>query len=189
MATKWFESIDLMYALIVEAHVLIVEPVVSQAEDALPVDPELQFERSARPSDQAHFHFGRIQGEELNIPARLIRKFPCEDRWFVDIAPYELFDIVLVRRDDGRVRVERVVRAARVELADIDVHSAVVRPVVRQRDDEPDAVRLRGRDDSVEAGDTEVSGVEGRDTVLPELVVSAVILGACDIVETPIQSR
>ena len=57
MATKWFESIDLMYALIVEAHALIVEPVVSQAEDALPVDPELQFERSARPSDRAHFHF------------------------------------------------------------------------------------------------------------------------------------
>ena len=40
IATRWLLSILLMYALIVSAHALMVDPVVSHAEDAVPVDPE-----------------------------------------------------------------------------------------------------------------------------------------------------
>ena len=39
IATKWLGSIDLIYALIVCAHVLIVEPVVSQLAEGVPLDP------------------------------------------------------------------------------------------------------------------------------------------------------
>ncbi len=54
-------------------------------------------------------------------------------------------------------------------LRDVDVHSPVVRPVVGEGNDKADAVRLRVRDDGVEARDTEAASVEGRNAVLPEL--------------------
>ena len=87
---------------------------------------------------------------------------PRKNRRLIHVARHEGLDIVLVRCDDIRIRVECVVRATRVKLADVHIHSAVVRPVVRQRDNEPDAVRLRGRYDGVEARDSEVTSVERR---------------------------
>lgn len=55
--------------------------------------------------------------------------------------------------------------SARVQLGDIDVHTAVVGPVVRERDNETDPVSLRGRDDGVKARDTVVTRVERSNTV------------------------
>ena len=49
-ATRWFESIDLIYAEIVDAHLLMVLPVVSHALEAEPDEPE---QRGSLASSQA----------------------------------------------------------------------------------------------------------------------------------------
>ena len=88
--------------------------------------------------------------------------------------------------NDVRIRIEVVVVCGAVDLLDIDIHASVVGPVVRERDDEPDAVRLGGGYDGVEARDTVAARVECRYPVRPELVVSAVGLRRSHVVETPI---
>lgn len=133
MATRWFESIDLMYALVVDAHVLIVEPNVSQAEDALPVDPELKPETislSQRSVIRAY------------PPSRLICQFPCHNRWFIDISGHELVHVILVRSNDLLVSVECIVRPAWIKLANIDIHASIIGPVISKRDDETNSVGL-----------------------------------------------
>lgn len=117
--------------------------------------------------------------------ARLVGELPSHNGRLVNVTAHKVLDVVLVRSNDLRVRVERVVRSAGVQLRDVDVHSPVVRPVVGEGNDKADAVRLRVRDDGVEARDTEAASVEGRNAVLPELVVCTVFLRRSHVVKAP----
>lgn len=99
--------------------------------------------------------------------ARLVGKLPSHNRRLVDVASDELADVFFVCSDNRGVCVERVVRSARVELRHVDVHAAVIGPVVRQRDDEADAVRLGGAHDIVEVRNTIFARVERRHAVGP----------------------
>lgn len=120
---------------------------------------------------------------------RLIRQLPRHNRRIPLIPPHEFGYVFLVGGDDGGIGVERVVRAAGVELRDVDVHAAVVGPVVGESDDEVEAAFAGLSDDGVEAGDAVGAGVECRDAVRPELVIRAVLLRCRHVVEAPTTIR
>jgi hypothetical protein len=93
-----------------------------------------------------------------------------------DIGKGMNLDVVLICRDSLRVRVERVVCTSGVELGDVDIHSTVIAPVVGECNDESQAVRLGGRNYVVKFAQTVCTGVDGRDTVCPELIVCTEVL-------------
>lgn len=76
-------------------------------------------------------------------------------------------------------------RASRVELGNVDVHSTVVGPVVGQCDNELESVLLCCCNNRVKARDTIIARVERGYAIAPELVVRAIALNGSDIIESP----
>lgn len=66
--------------------------------------------------------------------------------------------------------------SSRVQLRNVDVHSAVIAPVVGEGDDEVEAMCFRRRDDIVKFAQTIGTCVYGRCSIGPELVVCSKIL-------------
>ena len=96
----------------------------------------------------------------MNLPTRLVCELPRHNRRLVHVSRNELPHIVLVRSNDFLVRKERVMRSTWVELANIDIHSPKVGPIVRKSDDETNAMCLGRGDDGVEAINAVWSGIE-----------------------------
>lgn len=115
---------------------------------------------------------------------RLIRKLPPHDRGLVLVPPNKVTNIVLEARNAVRVRVEPAVVAA-PKCRHVRVHTAIIRPVVRQRDDQLDPARACRTDDAVEPADAVSARVEGLLAVLEELVVRAPFLRGRTVVEAP----
>lgn len=105
--------------------------------------------------------------EESNYSAHT--ELPTKNGWFIDIPFDPNLDIVLICRltrtdamvnmghgpekktyDDFGVGIKIVMRLALTDnLVDVDIHSAIVAPIVGQRDDETDVVGFRGCNDVV----------------------------------------
>lgn len=86
--------------------------------------------------------------------ARLVGEFPCKHGGRVLVPVYHGFDVVLVGVFDGRQSVEVVVVFA-AQVHGVDVHAAIVGPVVGQGDDELDAFFGGGVDHFVKGRDVD----------------------------------
>jgi len=66
-----------------------------------------------------------------SFAARLVGKFPTQNGWLIDVASNKRFDVVLERGLDGRIGVEKIMVLGAENLTDVDIHSSVIRPVIR----------------------------------------------------------
>jgi len=73
----------------------------------------------------------KVDSPCASLAARLVGKFPSQNGWFIHIASNKRFDVVLECSLDRRVGVEKIVVLGSENLADVDVHTSVVRPIVR----------------------------------------------------------
>jgi hypothetical protein len=119
-----------------------------------------------------------------SIAPRFIGQFPSHDGRLIEVPSDECLYIVLECIFDVRVCVEVAVSLSTSKhLRDVEIHSAVVSPVISQRNNQTDTSRLGLCNDNVEFTKTIRTGIDSRYPVRPKLIVGS--RGTCNVVETP----
>jgi len=133
---------------------LVVEALVTDGDEVVGIDG-LDIRRNL--FDPRRDGGSRASASACSGAARasgLVRKLPSHDGGLVEIAGDKSFDIVLVGRLHGGISIEKVVIGRVQDLLDVNIHAAVVRPIVGQSNDESKAISLCSGDDVIEVAQT-----------------------------------